>query len=547
MRVRERPPLRYTIEVETPGGGFCRWAADAPLAADVPSELRHSSTMPGGFESLDCSLPRRAAGDHPDLERGSTVRVRSIAEIVGEYRLERSPRVSGDRVAVSPSGVGYQAHLDDDKSASIIFVDRDMSAFAGDPSAQRRANLGSPWRLNTGSNGLEPDQSGTPRILQQLTRLAATTGAAQYVQESWYDAGPGNRLGALYYDLTTQNIGADWDTLAILSSNDQHSATNTTGDLGTTASGYLTTAASRRFATLQLLFTGTTTADGDWQARWRRLAAYGDHGLTRRGSAPGGLLASDMIAFALAQWAPELTFTTGVDGTIQPSTFVIPHAVFRERGGIGPWMRELTRYELLDWAVWEGKTFYLNERGARGRNWHTRVAPAGLEETGPQMDRLWESVMVQYRDVDGTTRTVGPPGSGADTESADLHDDDPENPANKLGIIRRDLLQMGTSTAGAAIVVGQRFLEETKLLDSSGRARLAGHVEDESGVWHPFSHVRAGDTITFLDAADTSPRRIVRADHSHAERACQIDIDAPPEGLQALLERLGVVLTPLGL
>jgi hypothetical protein len=201
---------------------------------------------------------------------------------------------------------------------------------------------------------------------------------------------------------------------------------------------------------------------------------------------------------------------------------------------------------LEDWAVWENKTFYWADRGTFGRNWRARVAPAQLQETGPQIDRLWESVIVQYQDVDGSTRTVGPPGSGADTEDASLKDTDPENPANELGITRRSRLSMGTGTAAAAVQVGARFLAEQKLLDSSGQATIVGHVEDDHGVTHPAWQVRAGDTITFVDAADTSARRIVRASYDDPSRTCQVDLDAPPDAMAALLQRLGVVLVPLG-
>jgi hypothetical protein len=163
------------------------------------------------------------------------------------------------------------------------------------------------------------------------------------------------------------------------------------------------------------------------------------------------------------------------------------------------------------------------------------------------MDRLWESVIVQYNDVDGSARTVGPPGSLADVESASLKDSDPENPANQLGIIRRNKLVMGTSTAAAATEVGRRFLEEQKLLDRSGRARIVGHITDDHGILHPYWRMRGGDLISFIDANDTSYRRIVKADHDGTSRTASLDLDAPPEGLDALLERLGVVLAPLGL
>ena len=62
-----------------------------------------------------------------------------------------------------------------------------------------------------------------------------------------------------------------------------------------------------------------------------------------------------------------------------------------------------------------------------------------------RVERLYESVIVQYQDVDGSTRTVGPPGSGANVEDAGLADDDTDNPAVRLGITKRALLTMGVA------------------------------------------------------------------------------------------------------
>jgi hypothetical protein len=155
--------------------------------------------------------------------------------------------------------------------------------------------------------------------------------------------------------------------------------------------------------------------------------------------------------------------------------------------------------------------------------------------------------VVQYNDVDGTAKTVGPPRSGSTVETSVLKDSDPQNPANRLGIIRRTKLTMGTSTAAAATEVGRRFLEEQKLLDRSGRARIVGHVTDDHGVMHPYWHIRAGDLISFVDASDTSYRRIVKVDHDASARTASLDLDAPPEGMDALLERLGVSIVSLGL
>lgn len=548
MRVRDLPRLTHTVEVKTPSGRFYRWAGDEPDPANRPSGLRHSSTMPGGYEACDLTLPRLPGRNYPDLERLSTIRVLDAGGgIVWEGRLERAPRSSGDRVSVSPGAVGYQAHLEDDKSASMIYVDRDLSAWANDWTELRALRAGA-FDIRTLS--YQNDKGGV------VFELPNTPVPAQALTEALYRAPAGTTIAAVEYAGTQSAIPAGYRAADVNFADneaDMHSGGGTYQRVLVTLDGTLRTAqptTPRRNASLTFYANGAgaTPAVGA-QRTWSKLAVYGDHGLTRRAVAgeTAGLYASDIVAHAVGTWAPLLNVTEGPDGTIQPTTFVIPHAVHRDLTTAAEIVRQALRYGLQDWAVWDNRTFVMHDRGARGRNWRARVGPAQLEETGSSVERLWNSVIVQYQDVDGTTRTVGPPGSGADSTSTDLEDADPENPANILGIRRRDLLTMGISTPAAATEIGRRFLQETKQLDRSGRARFVGHVEDDRGVTHPYSHVRAGDTVTFVDSGDTSARRIVKADHDDDAKTCAVDLDAPPEGLQATLERLGVVLTPLGL
>jgi hypothetical protein len=196
--------------------------------------------------------------------------------------------------------------------------------------------------------------------------------------------------------------------------------------------------------------------------------------------------------------------------------------------------------------VWDHKTFHWDPSRAPRKRWRARIGPARLEESGPQVERLWNSILVQYQDVDGSTRTVGPPGSGADTETVLLVDNDPENPANRLGLNRRDLLQTGTATPASAIEIGRRFLEETKQLDSAGRAQFIGHVEDDRGMLYPYTAPRAGDTVEFVDAAHGGERRIIQTEKDPASKTCSVELDAPPQALEALLERLQADLITLG-
>ena len=547
--IRELPPLRLHLDVESPAGRHSRWADDEHKAENIPGGLRFSDTMPGGFETLDVTLPRKTAVGYSDLTPLSTIRALGAGgEVAWEGRLERAPRVSGDQVAISPSAVGWQAHLEDDKSARMIYRDIDLSRWRPMSTTRHAALLAS----NIPDQGFEQQQDATSGIPALVTQVRAPWDATFFpISEAWYDAGAGigiAQITASWTRSTTINSAdGNWNWSVFISTIDGGATGDSSINLISAGPNSVTlyaTDTDRQFAALQLFYgAGPVTTDGAaFAIYWTRIAVYGVHGLTLRGTEPdAGFYDADIIGHALGTWCPLL------NTSLTAGTFIIPQAVFQDPTTAGEIIRQANRFGLRDWAVWDNKTFWLHDRGARGRSWRARVGPAQLEDTGPQVDRLWNSVIVAYQDVDGSTRTVGPAGSGADTEDAALSDNDPENPANVLDIIRREMLTMGTSTAAGAIEVGRRFLEESKVLNTSGSARIVGHVEDDRGVIHPYWKVRAGDTISFIDASDTSYRRIVRTDKSVADRTCSIDLDSPPEGLQALLERLGVVLVPLGL
>lgn len=558
MRVRELPPLRLSAGIVTPNGRSYRWAADEPRAENVLGDLVFSSTLPGGFEQCSSKLARLPSRDYADLERLSTLTVYGPGgDIRGEYRLEDVPRASGDQFAITPQAVGWQAALDDNAEARMIYVDRDLSAW-GPPSRTRQiVMIGAP-RV-TGDADVAPDPSGLPSFFQYIT--GAWGGIAQ--DERYYDAGPGVTIDAIYYDFEpTSNVNpadANWHWTIGASTDDALGGAVGSANLrAASGAGYYAPGAGKRFANLTLIYGAAGGSSGQkYGINWRKLAVYGNHGLARRAVSgepglsavdPGGFLCSDIEAHAIGKWAPALKFTTGADGSIQPSTFVIVHLVFKDLTTVSNIIKQATRFELRDWAVWENLTYYSNDRGARGRKWRTRVGPAQLQETGPQIARLFNAVIVSYQDVSGVTKTAGPPGSGCDTEDASLADTDPQNPCNQRGIVRCQPLSIGISTAAGAVGYGNRYWQELKAADNSGQAQLVGYVEDDRGVIHAASEVRAGDQIVFVDAHDpTSYRRIVRAEYTDSTKTCAISLDAPPDSMQALLERYNEVLVPLGI
>ncbi len=561
VRIFEPPPLRESWKLTTPSGRRFRWAEDEPKAENVPFNASYSSSMQGGYKDASVTLPRKPEVDYADLERGSRLEVFTCGHRVGQYRLDRAPRASGDQIAITPQAVGYIAALEDDKSAAEIFVDRDMSGW-GEPSARRIAAwTAAQVNLNAQSSLLaagDPSGASVPALSHAWSHINNFTATSPDVAESWYDSG-GVELGRLTLDfVNVKGIGvgdADWENSPYAAPDDTGSPIDQLADFNGTSSAdqAFTIAAARYFLFLRDYYTVNQNADGNWEAHWQNIAVWGRHGLTPQGSMPNeGVLASDVIAYALGKWVPGVKFTTGPSGTIRPSTYVIPHLVFKDRGTAGDMYRGADAFELSDFAIWDGPdgepTAYYAARGTFGRKWRARVREARLQETGPQMDRVWNGVLVRWQDVDGTTKVVGPTGSDCQITSDSLLDTDPLNPANQLGIRKWTMLDMQeVALFTDAIRAGQRFLEESSALDSSGQATIVGYVMDSGGRVFPHTHIRAGDEISFIDASDTSYRRIVNVQHERPTRSSQLDLDSPPDSLQQILARLRVSLIGAGM
>lgn len=545
LLIRERPPLRLSIGVKTPSGYTTRWGIDDPRPENVPGSLTFATTLPGGFDLANLTLPRLPRLNYPDLEEFSDITIRGVCDQVAyEGRVDTTPRTSGDQYTVAPGIVGWQAHLDANEDVQMIYVCQNPSLWTDAPlTEQLRVSAAS---ISYGDMSWSSQNGG---LVCALPNQEIDTS----VTEIWFIAPAGVLIGKAMYIGQDTSMPSGWEDPALLSHSDLVEDPATSDAL--TFDGTLRTidcSSPDRAVSMRVFSNGVTaTPASGAQRAVSAIGVYGNHGLTTQpidSSTPDGLLASDVIAHALATWAPLVNFTTGAGGTIQPSSFVIPHLVFTTLPTkVSDVITAALQYELLDWAIWEDRTFYMNERGARGTEWQARVAPSGLSETGPQSTRIWNSTVVQYQDVDGTQRTVGPPGSGCDTEDSSLVDPDPLNPANEAGETRRAVTAMGTGTSAGAIQVGARFLQEQKLLDTSGQANIVGHIQDPSAVWSPAWKMRAGDTVRFIDAHDTSARRIVKTSYDDSSKTNSLTLDSPPDGLTDLLARLSISIVETGL
>lgn len=541
--------MRLMHTATTPSGKTFRWGEDEPGAENCFEDLTDSDSVPGGDKELSCSLPRKPHIDYADMQRGTTIRQYGAGRDrpLREFRLQDAPKTSGDRLVMNPAALGLQAHLSDDESAQEIFIDADLGAW-GDPSIQRRLNLGKEnYPLSASASAGFHDAGETPAgIMFDFSGVQKEAGNKPGNEQTYY--GGGVNLGRLLYDFTGDG-STTWAETPALSSDDLWSSYDGPKNLnGASASQQEVTAsaAGRRYAILQAFFTGAYVGPMNNKHLFTHIRVMGRHGLPTYGTWPNiGVLFSDVMAYALGKWAPLIDFTTGPNGTIRPTKFLIPHLAFKEPSTVMQMAEQGNRFEMDEWAVWAGRkgpTFHLNPRGEReGRKrWRVRSREAQLKDTGTSFDSSINAVVVVWQDFDGTTRLVGPPGTGLSVTDSRLLDTDPLNPVNQIPGLRKykKIVMKDKGTLEGAIERGQQYLEQVKLLDNSGEATLTGYVEDEHGMFWPYHYVKSGDLLDPLDGK--GDRYMVSAGRTRASRSASVFLDAPPDSREAMLEQLGV-------
>ncbi len=549
---REMPPDRLAVHITAPNGSTSRWAADESSHENVIEGLKFSGELNGGPKELTGTLARNPRYSYPDLVAFSDAEVHGPG--VGtswDGRMDKAPESDGDRMSIDPAIVGHRAALEDNKGLiGPGFINADQSRW-GDPSTERVKKLRELGKFPVASvsqaagykEGTEP-----AGLLVDFANAIAEAGKSEG-QEQVFDGG-GVDIGALYYDFRDlDGLGktAGFNTQAELWTDDAASAADAgTNHEGGSASGQVVSAAGpgRKFAAIRDWYEGGFEGSMTNLHNWANLRPVGNHGLPLQGEWPDvGFTVKQMLAYAV----PLYTYLDVDEEEMEDGEFVIPQAWFSEPGSMLQVVEELTKYDPLNWFVRE-KKFQLRFPGTYGRRWQAYAGPAGLKEQGLDASRLWRSIVVRYTDVDGSVRTVGPPGSGAHFEDPGLEITDPQHPAVQAAIPRQDVLDLnGVGVQAQAVATGERWLEEANLLSRSGSCTVSYYLLDDKGVFRPVSQVQEGDLIRFPDAHDTSYRRVASFEYDHASRSSSLSLDAPKESISALLERFNAKLASLNL
>jgi hypothetical protein len=525
-----------TLSVTHSDGRVTRWGPDEPEAGDIPGDLTFSTSIPGGFKDLSCSLLRRIDLDYTDQALFDSVRAYEPGNrTVWEGRMAQFPRSHGDGYAITPGAVGHAAHLKDDPSFREVYVDRELSRWSGAPLPRRST-------IATGGfgQGRIPSAVGDGGISWEIPNEAL---AANEHSEVWYDAGPGLTISRVGYkgaesgtftsiDAATLYVSAD-DTLTTFGT-----SALTLDDTVRAASGFT----ARRYAILRVLTNGAVTPPAGTQRRYTKLAVYGGHGLALHAitGEPDGLYASDVIADVIARAAPLLT------ANIEQTTFAIPHLVFADPVTAEEAISAVNAYHLYEWGVYDNRTFFYRAPDPARLTWAASLAGgAHLDLEGDTAEQVFNGVMVSYQDATGQKFTVGPTGGTFDATSASLADTSTTNPATANGITRRWAkldISFPTTQAGAT-AIGAAWLAEHSLPQRRGTLTVkTGCVEHPREGCVPVWRVRAGDYVRISDHPADVPRRIIETRYTHGTGELSCSLNNTSAKLDAILERIGVQL-----
>lgn len=545
---REYPPDKLALKIQSATGQKARWAEDETNPENVLADAEITTEIPGGYKDMSLTLGRDPQVDWHDMEAYSDAYAyQPGVSKVFEGSLDKAPTDTGDEKTVTPQLLGYQAVLEDNQAAQVGFIDCDLSKWS-DPSLQEKVNLNAANRQQIAavSTGFQDAGATLPGIIFEFMGVDKIEGQGPGNVVCYY--GGGVDIGRVFFNQFGDTTPA-WEKYLIISKDDVRSSQDLSPNYSGIASnenqGPQATVAGRKYAMFYVFYLGAGTFTMTNRQIFNAVKVIGKHGLTIQGTWPNiGFIVKQMLPYLINNFAQPLTCS---EADVDDDGFLITQAWYGDGGPVADVMKDILKYGLLDWFVYRGKKVEYRKPGSYGRFWKTTVAPSRLSEVGLDSQRLWRSIVVSYTDVDGSTRTVGPPGSGCRIENAALGITDPEHPAVKANRTRKDMLDLqGIGTPASAIEVGKRFLEEANLIDNSGSATLSGFVMDQYGVFWPAACVKAGDWISFTDASDRGYRKIINTAYRHSERSNEIDIDAPASGLEALLERLQAGLISLG-
>jgi hypothetical protein len=526
-------PLDLFAEVTTASGTRFKWDANQPPDSRLKN-FRFATKIGEGFSDASGQLARRIDQDYPDLNLVDTVTFTGAdGSVAYEGRVSSMPRDLSDSHSIGVTLAGWMAHAKDRKFAEI-YIDRDIGQWGGGIPIERQvADYVAGVSLSELS--FTADQGGLACALPNQA-LGATVGT-----EAWYQAPPGCLIAQVTFQ-GAKSVPAGW-VVRLVGTDDRSSATEvTTPTLDNTIRALAFS--NRRYVFAQVYANGSAaTPAAGANARFSKLAVYGNHGLTLyQGDAaePSGVLASDVITDIAHRFCPKLD-TSGVQAT----SYVIQHLAFRDQTFPFDAFLEVNKYHLWRLAVWEDKRLDFGPYDLSDYDWEIRTDDPGttFAPQGPSTESLFNGIAVTYKDpLTGVANTITP-----DT-NPELADTTYSNPWNLAGVNHWDDITLSSPALTAtAAQIGIAALADRNRPKTPGTITVHGYIRDRQGNEQPVWKVRAGDTISVTNFPNDSPRLIVETDYDDETKTISLAIDKPFALIDAYLDRQANALQAAGL
>jgi hypothetical protein len=553
------PEVRLAIAIEPPDSETITIGPDELEADRTLTSISYQTELPGGFGPGDFTVPHPPGAPQPKTWLLGGVRVYD-ADTDQTYYEGRITNVSSDTESATTSieTEGWAKHMSDDTTAREIFIDSDISKW-GEPSIDRRIEVLSVNYLWTTavSAGLQ-GVSGTTGV-GLLFSFTTKSAGFNCIGESWY-YGDGVSIGTIMADFKALGAGEDTRFVDQLGLMDKDSIAGGGFDLGkdlnqvsTTKTELKTAASTRKYALItgEFIEPGSAFTFTNNDRAWLNIKVIGQHGLTVRGTWPNvGFFVSDMAPYAIGRWAPLLSYTTGPEGSIETTTFAVPHSVFTDEGTVTAMLEAWSLFggqtdEPLQWGVYEDKRVFLCQAKRFGRVWRVRQdQTAKSQEQGADASERINGVRIVYDRGDGRPRSVGPVGSQSTIETDDLIDTNPANPANADGSRHWVTYNAGTMNDEQAKLVAGLILMKSTEERWRGSITIEGWGYDESGAPIAAGLARAGDWVVVEDDddGDTALRQMRNTSFDGGSKVANCSVGAPPDELSVLLAKAGVAL-----
>lgn len=510
--------------------------------------LRWSSVDPGGDESASFTFHTTWFAANPEIGRGALLRIMQGIDVLWQGRIEETDRGGEQSEEISVTAYGLGARLKDGQF-SVVFADRDLSSMR-DIGRVRKLVLANAL-VENGSWAVDNDISGgVPAIYAEIV-----SGHGNVLRNLLYDAGQGNTVASVFYEpQQTADVTAALVGIIQVNASDSFDGTgDQTADLITGAGASVGAQATFTPSSAQRFVNFYFNAAGDltkvYGYAMRRLAFFGNHGLTKRGSAPNqGFWASDLIRYIVG-------LVSGVRvRRIDETSFVLEQAEHREpvshEDGIVK-ANESHAHERT-WGTWgpdspldnstDGQFDY-KAKEPTVQHWTLSRADCDHLDLHSESSTLYNQVDVHYTDVTGqpqiVTRTIASP----DLDGA--------------GITRKYPLQGGKRSLTGAQQLGDAFLAL-----SGGFAPARGSVTISRPIRHyqrgllgpeylraDGSNMRISDilpstTLFTLDSTPdkrtTFPMKRVEVDASGPAITASVELDQANDTIAALQARLGL-------